>query len=83
MIDEGPGLPPGAESAIFDTFRRFDGSDRSAGGTGLGLAIVKAFAEAMGVGVEAANRDDGAGARFTLVFPSATIVRDAMVEGQV
>jgi two-component system sensor histidine kinase KdpD len=37
----------------------------------------------MGVGVEAANRDDGAGARFTLVFPSATIVRDAVVEGQI
>ncbi|PVE57811.1 histidine kinase [Arthrobacter sp. TPD3018] len=83
VVDEGPGLPPGAESAIFDTFRRFDGSDRSAGGTGLGLAIVKAFAEAMGVGVEAANREDGAGARFTLVFPSATIVRDAVVEGQI
>lgn len=83
VVDEGPGLPAGAEAAIFDTFRRFDGSDRSAGGTGLGLAIVKAFAEAMGIGVEAANRDDRAGARFTLVFPATAIVRDTAGEGQV
>ena len=83
VVDEGPGVPPGAESAVFDTFRRFDGSDRSPGGTGLGLAIVKAFAEAMGITVEAANRDDGAGARFTLVFPAAAIVRAVAVKGQI
>jgi two-component system, OmpR family, sensor histidine kinase KdpD len=83
VVDEGPGLPPGEEAAVFDTFRRFDGSDRSAGGTGLGLAIVKAFAEAMEIAVEAANRDDRAGARFTLVFPAAAIVRDVANTGQI
>lgn len=75
VLDEGPGLPPGREAEVFETFRRFEGSDRAIGGTGLGLAIVKAFAEAMGVGVEAANRDDGRGARFSLAFPANLITR--------
>lgn len=74
--DHGPGLPPGREAEVFETFRRLEGSDRAVGGTGLGLAIVKAFAEAMGMTVEAANRDDGEGAIFTLVFPAALIVRE-------
>jgi two-component system sensor histidine kinase KdpD len=76
VLDEGPGLPVGRESEVFETFRRLEGSDRAIGGTGLGLAIVKAFAEAMGMGVEAGNRDDGSGAAFTLVFPPALIVRE-------
>lgn len=76
VIDEGPGLPPGREAEVFETFRRFEGSDRAVGGTGLGLAIVKAFSEAMGMTVEAANRTDRTGARFSLCFPSALIVRN-------
>jgi hypothetical protein len=52
-----PGLPPGEEARIFETFARIEGSDRK-GGTGLGLAIVKGFAEAMGLEVSAANRID-------------------------
>ena len=75
VIDSGPGLPPGREAEVFETFRRLEGSDRAIGGTGLGLAIVKAFAEAMGMTVEAGNRADGTGAAFTLVFPSTLIVR--------
>ena len=83
VVDRGPGLPPGQEAAVFDTFRRFDGSDRSIGGTGLGLAIVKAFAEAMGIAVEAANRPDEAGAAFTLLFAGDVIVRETGGEGVV
>ena len=49
---------------------RIEGSDRK-GGTGLGLAIVKGFADAMGLVVSAANRDDGPGARFTIRFDKA------------
>lgn len=73
VIDHGPGLPPGRETEVFETFTRLAGSDRAVGGTGLGLAIVKAFADAMGMGVEAADR--GGGAAFTLVFPPALILR--------
>jgi two-component system sensor histidine kinase KdpD len=75
VLDEGPGLPAGREQEVFETFRRLEGSDRAAGGTGLGLAIVKAFAEAMGMTVTAANREDARGAAFALVFPPALIVR--------
>ncbi len=81
VLDHGPGLPPGREAEVFETFRRLEGSDRAIGGTGLGLAIVKAFAEAMGMGVEAANRDDDSGAAFALTFPAALIVRDVAPEG--
>ncbi|KQU49702.1 histidine kinase [Sphingomonas sp. Leaf339] len=85
VLDRGPGLPAGREGEVFETFRRLEGSDRAVGGTGLGLAIVKAFAEAMGMTVEAGNRDDGSdtGAAFTLVFPSTLIVRDAAPESAV
>jgi two-component system sensor histidine kinase KdpD len=83
VLDEGPGLPPGREAEVFETFRRLEGSDRATGGTGLGLAIVKAFAEAMGMSVEAGNRADGTGAAFTLVFPSALIVRNAAPESAI
>ncbi|WP_380786471.1 DUF4118 domain-containing protein [Sphingomonas sp. R86521] len=77
VIDQGPGLPPGREAEVFETFRRLEGSDRAIGGTGLGLAIVKAFAEAMGMTVEAANREGGGGARFSLCFPKGLLIRDS------
>ncbi len=31
VLDHGPGLPPGRESEVFETFRRLEGSDRVAG----------------------------------------------------
>jgi two-component system, OmpR family, sensor histidine kinase KdpD len=76
VLDEGPGLPAEGGGAVFDTFRRLRGSDRTAGGTGLGLAIVKGFAEAMGLSVAAANRSDVQGARLSLIFPDALLVRE-------
>lgn len=74
VIDQGPGLPPGAAAGIFETFARLEGSDRK-GGTGLGLAIVKGFAESMGLTVAAANRDGPRGACFTIRIPEALMVR--------
>jgi two-component system sensor histidine kinase KdpD len=76
IMDEGAGIPIGREQEIFEAFRRIEGSDRSKSGTGLGLAIVKGFAEAMGLTVDAGNRDDRPGARFTIHFPDALLVRD-------
>ena len=77
IIDEGPGLPAGREREVFETFRRLEGSDRVKGGTGLGLAIVKGFAEAMGLSVTAANRENPRGACFSLHFPEALLVRES------
>jgi two-component system sensor histidine kinase KdpD len=76
VLDQGPGLPEGREADVFQTFRRFEGSDRVKGGTGLGLAIVKAFAEAMGLSVSAGNRGEPRGARFDIVFPEVALVRE-------
>jgi two-component system sensor histidine kinase KdpD len=77
IIDQGPGLPAGREREVFETFRRLEGSDRAKGGTGLGLAIVKGFAEAMGLSVTAASRENPRGACFSLHFPESLLVRDA------
>ncbi len=73
VFDEGPGLPSGRETTLFDRFTRVDGDDMS-GGTGLGLAIVKGFAEAMDLSVSAGNRTDG-GAMFEVKWPEASIRR--------
>jgi two-component system sensor histidine kinase KdpD len=76
VVDEGPGIPPGKEERVFDTFTRLEGSDRVKGGTGLGLAIVKGFAEAMGLDVFARNNSAPFGARFTIHIPTHLIVSD-------
>ena len=76
VLDEGPGIPAGAETRVFDTFTRLEGSDRIKHGTGLGLAIVKGFAEAMGLTVSASNNMDPFGACFTITIPQALIIID-------
>lgn len=74
IIDRGPGIAPGNEKRVFETFTRLEGSDRVKHGTGLGLAIVKGFAEAMGLSVEASNNDDPHGACFTIRIPETLII---------
>lgn len=76
VIDQGPGIAPGDEARVFETFTRIAGNDRVKHGTGLGLAIVKGFAEAMGLTVEAGNNEDPHGARFTIRIPAALIITD-------
>lgn len=76
VLDEGPGIPVGGETRVFDTFTRLEGSDRVKHGTGLGLAIVKGFAEAMGLTVSASNNIEPFGACFTITIPQALIITD-------
>ncbi|MGB3928833.1 MAG: DUF4118 domain-containing protein, partial [Sphingobium sp.] len=76
VIDQGPGIPPGQEARVFETFTRLEGSDRARHGTGLGLAIVKGFAQAMGLGVEAGNEGEPPGACFTIRIPRALMIAD-------
>ncbi len=67
LSDRGPGLPPGEEARVFETFYR----GRHAGlapGFGLGLAIARGLVEAHGGTLEARNRDGG-GACFTVRLP--------------
>jgi two-component system sensor histidine kinase KdpD len=79
VLDQGPGLRPGDEARIFETFTRIEGSDRK-GGTGLGLAIVKGFAEAMGLSVQASNRNDKPGACFTIRIPETLFKKGSATE---
>jgi len=67
--DTGPGIPPGAESRVFEPYVRGPGVKRP--GLGLGLATVKRIVETHGgaVGVESRH---GAGARFWIELPLRT-----------
>lgn len=71
IADQGPGIPPGKLTAIFDRFY----SERPEGekfGThsGLGLAISRQIVEAHGGEIRAENREDGPGARFIVRLPT-------------
>jgi len=66
VSDQGPGLPPGGESRIFEKFYR--GPKAPSGGVGLGLSIVQGLMTALKGTVSAANNPDQ-GACFTLRIP--------------
>jgi len=72
VMDHGPGLPPGREKEVFETFRRLEGSDRAIGGTGLGLAIVKHVVQNHGGDVRVWSQV-GKGSTFTLRLPAADV----------
>ncbi|MDD5248489.1 MAG: two-component system sensor histidine kinase KdpD [Rhodocyclaceae bacterium] len=65
--DNGPGLPPGREEAIFNKFERGQ-KESITPGVGLGLAICRAIIEAHGGMIRAENRSEG-GARFVFTLP--------------
>jgi signal transduction histidine kinase len=64
VADDGGGLPPGDEQAVFEPFRT--GSARE--GTGLGLSIVRGIARAHGGEAGAVNRP-GHGVTFWIRIP--------------
>jgi signal transduction histidine kinase len=58
--DDGPGIPQGDRSRVFDRFVRLDADrSRSGGGTGLGLAIVREIVMAHGGTVSIGDRTGG------------------------
>lgn len=70
LRDNGPGIPPGHERAIFDKFvRRPNAIADSERGSGLGLAICKAIVQTHGGSIVAENRKSG-GAEFTVTIPN-------------
>jgi len=70
VADTGPGLPEGAEEAVFEEFMQLAAGTRAKRepGSGLGLAIARRLARAMGGELTAANGAQG-GAVFTLHLP--------------
>ncbi|TCO99742.1 two-component system sensor histidine kinase KdpD [Rubrivivax gelatinosus] len=76
--DQGPGLPPGREEALFEKFERGE-RESATPGVGLGLAISRAIVQAHGGTIHGANRLEGgrvAGARFTIELPRGTPPED-------
>jgi two-component system sensor histidine kinase KdpD len=65
--DNGPGLPPRMEKAIFEKFTRGQ-KENSTPGVGLGLAIARAIIEAHHGRIWAEQSPQG-GARFVFVLP--------------
>ncbi len=72
VSDDGPGLPEGMETLVFDRFARGQGpadrASRNGTGTGLGLSIVRAVAAAHG-GTVTAGASESGGARFEIEVP--------------
>jgi two-component system sensor histidine kinase KdpD len=70
LADNGPGLPPGREEAIFEKFTRGD-PESSTPGVGLGLAICRAIVEAHGGRIRAEGAPGG-GARIVIALRRGT-----------
>jgi two-component system OmpR family sensor kinase len=70
VVDEGPGVPEGERSAIFERGRR--GSHSSAPGSGLGLFVSARLAASQGGRLELTTDGGPGGARFSLRLPAPT-----------
>jgi signal transduction histidine kinase len=68
--DEGPGVPDGELTSIFERFVQAEPGRREPGQVGLGLAISRRIVEAHNGRIWAENRDNG-GARFCFAVPRA------------
>ncbi|MFA5786206.1 MAG: ATP-binding protein [Actinomycetota bacterium] len=67
--DDGPGVPPGLRSAVFQPFYRGPSAPTHAPGVGIGLALVARFAELHGGRVWVEERAGG-GASFRVALPA-------------
>jgi two-component system sensor histidine kinase KdpD len=70
VSDNGPGLPPGREEALFEKFARAK-SESNTPGVGLGLAICRAIMQAHHGRIWAEQSTEG-GASFVLALPLGT-----------
>jgi two-component system sensor histidine kinase KdpD len=70
MTDNGPGLAPGSEEAVFEKFTRGEREPTTLG-VGLGLTICRAIVQAHKGRIWAENVPSG-GARFTFTLPVGT-----------
>jgi signal transduction histidine kinase len=80
ILDDGPGLAPGEEEAIFERFHRGRAGRQGVEGTGLGLPIARELVEQWGGSVTIANRD-GRGARAVIQWSQSAVPRDGRGQG--
>jgi signal transduction histidine kinase len=72
VLDEGPGLAPGEEEAVFERFSRGSAGRQGAKGTGLGLAIARELTRQWGGDVRLRNRAGG-GLAATIELAAAEV----------
>jgi signal transduction histidine kinase/CheY-like chemotaxis protein len=70
VIDNGVGIAPEDQTAVFEEFRQVGEVSARQPGTGLGLALTKRLVEAHGGTIEVAS-SLGAGSRFTIILHAA------------
>ena len=72
VVDDGPGIPSGERSRVFEKFVRLDPNMRTGvNGTGLGLSIGRELVERMGGRMWVDDRPDGkTGAAFVVALPA-------------
>jgi len=82
VIDQGIGIDPADQAAVFDRFRQLDtGTTKIHRGHGLGLSIVKSLVDLLGGELTLDSRR-GAGCHFTLMLPPPKeVVQDVAQEG--
>ncbi|MDG3011046.1 sensor histidine kinase KdpD [Rhodococcus sp. D2-41] len=78
VADSGPGIPPGSEEAVFESFQRLGDRDNTVG-VGLGLSVVRGFVEAMGGTVSATDTPGGG---LTVVVDLAAPGEDEVVSDE-
>jgi signal transduction histidine kinase/ActR/RegA family two-component response regulator len=73
VSDNGIGIAPELQSAVFTLFTQADrASDRSQGGLGIGLALVKSLVELHGGHITVHSGGIGHGSRFVVCLPQLT-----------
>lgn len=81
VIDQGRGIPPEMQAAVFERFRQVDKDDKQKRhGSGLGLTIAKSFVEAHG-GEIAVDSEVGRGSRFWFWLPAHIVESAAVSDG--
>jgi len=73
VLDEGPGIDPGEEQAVFERFARGRAGKTGPSGTGLGLAIVQTLAERWGGRAALRPRPEG-GTRAEIRLPATDVM---------
>ncbi len=76
IVDDGDGVPIGAERAIFEAYGRASNSITTPSSVGLGLAVSRQLAELMQG--ELAYRRVGGQSRFELTLPLASVRLDSL-----
>ncbi len=67
VVDNGPGIPKGAQERVFRLFQTLSNSESS--GSGIGLALAKRLTESHGGQIELVSNAEGTGCSFFVWWP--------------